>query len=200
MSAAIKITCPGKPEPRGSKVAITLYERVLVAGRPVTNPKTGKPLMTPRLDKSGRPVLLPKDDNPRSDAWMRKVNRAARDVMKNARPLQGPLDLALRFYLARPQYHFGTGRNAGVVKDRYRLARHTVTPDRLKLARAVEDALSGVVYADDSQTVTGVVEKHYCDTEAEQRVEIEVTPLAYLPDEQLSFVEQFQRADAITPI
>lgn len=38
---------------------------------------------------------------------------------------------------------------------------HTGRPDRLKLARAVEDALTGILYRDDSQSVGGVVTKSY---------------------------------------
>lgn len=195
MSEIIKIVVSGKCEPRGSKIAVALYDRVIEDGKVAINPESGKPKMKPRLDKHGRVLLLPKDDNPRSDGWMRKVNKAARQVMQNRRPLEGPIELTLRFYLARPQYHFGTGRNAGVVKDRYRHARHIVKPDRLKLARAVEDALSTVLYADDSQTVGGPVDKFYCDLESEQRVEIEVVALPYLPEEQRSLLEQFTEAE-----
>ena len=36
-----------------------------------------------------------------------------------------------------------------------------VKPDLLKLARAVEDALSGLVYKDDAQIVREILDKHY---------------------------------------
>lgn len=161
----IHLTVFGKPEPRGSKVPIVLYDRA-----------TGKP----RLDPRGKVILFPKDDNPRSKPWMTKVARAARAKFGELK-LAGPLELRLRFYLARPGYHFGTGRNAGVIKPQFANARHTVRPDRLKLARAVEDALTGVLYVDDAQTCAGPVEKHYCPLGTEPCVEIELVPIVDEP-------------------
>jgi len=164
MGRTITLTVLGKPEPRGSKVSIVLYDRLPGGG------------MTPRLNAQGKVILFPKDDNPRSKPWMNKVAKAALARYGPLR-LTGPVELSLRFYLVRPGYHFGTGRNAGIIKERYVGARHTVRPDRLKLARAIEDALTGVLYVDDSQTVAGPIEKEYCAPGTEQRVEIAVEEL-----------------------
>jgi Holliday junction resolvase RusA-like endonuclease len=38
---------------------------------------------------------------------------------------------------------------------------HTVKPDRIKLARAVEDALTGIIWVDDSQCCDGPIIKRY---------------------------------------
>lgn len=69
-------------------------------------------------------------------------------------PLTGPVDVHLHFTFPRPKSHFGTGRNAGRVKQaappRYA---HTQRPDLDKLIRAVLDALTGVAWRDDSQVV-----------------------------------------------
>ena len=62
-------------------------------------------------------------------------------------PLAGPVAVRCEFRFVRPKSHFGTGRNAGVLKDwapRYM----TSAPDADKLARLVNDAL----------TIAGVVE------------------------------------------
>jgi Holliday junction resolvase RusA-like endonuclease len=64
------------------------------------------------------------------------------------------------FVLARPRSHYGTGRNA----DRLRAtapAWPCSRPDATKLLRAVEDALTGVVWRDDGQVVVQTARKVY---------------------------------------
>lgn len=79
-------------------------------------------------------------------------------------PLDGPLAVSMTFTFPRRKGHFGTGRNAARLKpsaplrpDRY--------PDLSKLARSTEDALTGVVWADDARVVEyRRLAKHYaCD-------------------------------------
>jgi Holliday junction resolvase RusA-like endonuclease len=159
--ATIEFTVYGKPEPRGSKQAFVPL-----------HPKTKQPY---RRDNGGV-VVSTVDDNKKSKGWMQSVASEARDAYAGE-PLGGPLRLSLTFHMPRPEYHFGTGRNAGVIKPRFANAAHTKKPDRLKLARAVEDALSGVLYVDDAQTVAGPVEKQYCDPGTEPRVEITIEEL-----------------------
>ncbi len=72
--------------------------------------------------------------------------------------LTGPLSVTFVFFRLRPKGHFGTGRNSGALKDWVPIA-PTGKPDVLKLARAAEDALSGVVYVDDAQ----IVDEHLYD-------------------------------------
>jgi Holliday junction resolvase RusA-like endonuclease len=181
----------GKPEPRGSKVAQPMYDKIKGPdGKPVINPKTGKPAFRPRLDSYGRVMTFIRDDNPASGPWMKKVARSAREVMGDRPPFDGPVKLHIRFYLERPAYHFGTGKNAGRLKERYMNAHHTVRPDRLKLARAIEDALTGIFYVDDAQTVGGPPEKFYAAPGDSQRVEIEmIMPPVQIVQEQRSLIE-----------
>lgn len=80
--------------------------------------------------------------------------------MGDAPLMDGPLRLALTFFRPRPKGHYGTGRNAGVLKDSAPDF-PTTKPDGLKLARSVEDALTGVVYLDDALIVEGVQRKRY---------------------------------------
>jgi len=54
------------------------------------------------------------------------------------------------FVLNRPKAHYGTGKNARMLKPSAP-TEPTVKPDLIKMARAVEDAMSGIVYKDDSQ-------------------------------------------------
>jgi len=62
----------------------------------------------------------------------------------------GPMTLRIHFLIGRPKSHYRTGRNSHLLKDSSP-KHHTQSPDALKLGRAVEDALSGVLYNDDSQ-------------------------------------------------
>lgn len=81
-------------------------------------------------------------------------------------PVTGPLELDLTFYLRRPVGHYGSGRNRHQLKPSapaYPAGR----PDALKLARAVEDAMTGIVWRDDAQIVTEILRKRYADTHPE---------------------------------
>jgi crossover junction endodeoxyribonuclease RusA len=87
--------------------------------------------------------------------------------------LEGGLAVRLLFVLPRPKGHYGTGRNA----ERLRLrapAFPAVTPDIDKAARAVLDALTGVVMRSDAQVVTLHAEKRYGSP---ARCEVTVTEL-----------------------
>lgn len=123
----------GRPQPAGSK-------------RGFVNPKTGGVIIT--------------DANAKSRPWKQEVSSAARDVMGDAELLAGPLDLKVTFQLARPKGHYGTGRNADVLKPSAP-THPTVKPDTTKLLRAAEDALTGIVWRDDSQVVTQFAQKVY---------------------------------------
>ena len=68
------------------------------------------------------------------------------------------------FVRVRPKGHYGTGRNACVLKGWASRKMPTGKPDVLKLGRAVEDAMNGVIYLDDSQIVEEHLSKVYGDT------------------------------------
>lgn len=99
------------------------------------------------------------DASKRTKPWQAAVAAAAADAMSGPL-LAGPLELCLTFTVPRPAGHFGTGRNAGKVRDSAP-ALPTVKPDVTKLVRAVEDALTGVVWRDDSQVVSTHAHKVY---------------------------------------
>lgn len=130
---AVSFTVPGIAAPAGSKTAFV-------------NRKTGRAIVT--------------DASKRAKPWKAEVAAAALDRMNGTALLTGPLELHVRFYMPRPQGHFGTGRNAGAVKASAP-PRPAVKPDATKLLRALEDACTGIVWRDDAQIVTQHVEKHY---------------------------------------
>jgi Holliday junction resolvase RusA-like endonuclease len=73
--------------------------------------------------------------------------------------------LALRFVVPRPEYHYN---KAGQIKDKYKSAKPIKkgTKDKggydvTKLQRAVEDALSGTIFKDDSQVCSAMSIKRF---------------------------------------
>lgn len=121
------------------------------------------------------------DDSEHSKEWKTTVGDFARLAMFNAKvsmidkDTQGesglePLRVVARFVKSRPKAHFGTGRNSAVRKDdapEY----PTDAPDVLKLTRAIEDAMQGIVYKNDCAIVSETISKSFGKSDY---VEIEV--------------------------
>ena len=88
-------------------------------------------------------------------AWAAKVEYGERQIL-----LEGPIKFTAEFYLPRSKGDYGSGRNAGVLKPSAN-PYHTKMPDADKLGRAVQDALSMIVYRDDKQIVDTHCRKFY---------------------------------------
>lgn len=123
---------PGIPATQGSK-------------RPFVNKKTGKAIVVEDC-KQNRP-------------WRTDVKAFASEAYDGPL-LDGPLRLTAEFRLPRPKGHYGSGRNAELVKPNSP-AYPNVKPDLSKLTRALEDALKGVIWLDDSQVVAHDIRKVY---------------------------------------
>jgi len=78
-------------------------------------------------------------------------------------PLRGPLLLEVFCYFARPKSHFGTGKNASLLKDSAPVY-HTSVPDADNLLKFVGDALNGIFWHDDRQIVLARILKIYGPT------------------------------------
>ena len=102
------------------------------------------------------------DDNEKQKPWMNTVKFFAQQVYQGPL-LNCPLKLTVEYRLLRPQGHYGTGRNSGVLKPKYKCPYQAVKPDLGKLTRAVEDALTGVVWRDDSRVSIHATRKVYVD-------------------------------------
>lgn len=89
------------------------------------------------------------DDNKKSGPWMARVKRHAEEIMKGREIFTGPLSLKVIFFRERPKGH---RRKNGQVKPSAP-AFPATRPDSSKYMRAVEDAMSKVVYTDDGQLV-----------------------------------------------
>ncbi len=124
---------PGNPKPAGSK-------------RGFVNKKTGGVIITDacKLTKS----------------WQGDVKTFAYQAMKGQPLMDGPLELIVVFQQARPKWHYRTGKFAGVLHSNVPLF-PTSAPDATKLVRAVEDAMSKVVWVDDALVVDQLVRKRY---------------------------------------
>lgn len=136
----------GMPRPAGSKNAIPLGKRDPVTGvfTPFRNKQTGRPVINMR-DSSGV----------NGENWRADIRAAAANALDEAHELaDGPLALEAIFSSPRPKSHYGTGRNAGVLKANAPAFPHTTQlADGTKLMRALEDALNGLVYSDDRRIV-----------------------------------------------
>lgn len=119
---------------------------------------------------NGRAVVT--DANRKSKGWKAAVAEKAGEVY-SGELLDGPLQVVFTFYRPRPASHYGTGRNADKLKPSAP-AFPATRPDVLKLARGVEDALTGIVWRDDARIVTEVLRKRWGNPAS---VEIEVVEL-----------------------
>lgn len=102
-------------------------------------------------------------DNPKQRKWQDACKWVAMQACARMIPWKNPLCLTMTFIRQRPSGHFGTGRNEGHLKDWARGLKPTTKPDTLKLGRAVEDAIKGIIYYDDSQIVEHHIQKIYGD-------------------------------------
>lgn len=105
--------------------------------------------------KTGKVIVAPGSKH--SKAWMTLVAEEAKRSW--TRPLlDGFIELSFLFLLPRPKHHY----KKGTIKDvapRW----HSCKPDLTKLIRSTEDALTGIVWVDDSRVVKQVACKRYCD-------------------------------------
>ena len=103
-------------------------------------------------------------DNHRLKSWRNDVAAAAQ-AASHAGPTASPVRVRAAFTFQRPKGHFGSGRNALAVKASAP-AYHTVKPDADKLARALLDAGTGILWRDDCQVVQLEVTKGYSHEQA----------------------------------
>ena len=89
-------------------------------------------------------------------AWRADIASAAK--MAGCKPILDPIAITMRFRVKRPKS----------VKREY----PTVAPDLDKYVRSVNDGLTGVAFADDSQVIQIIASKEYADSPG---VDIEIS-------------------------
>lgn len=128
--------------------------------------------------RSGKAVMV-NDNSERLRQWYNAVASKAAEVMNGRDLISGAVRLSVVFFFKRPKAHFGTGRNAGILKKTAPVE-HTQKPDLDKLVRLLCDALSATVWRDDSQVVEyGCVRRAW--TTSQERAEVKVEWLGYEP-------------------
>ncbi|OHD24890.1 MAG: hypothetical protein A2Y38_16290 [Spirochaetes bacterium GWB1_59_5] len=119
---------PGVPVPKGSAKAF------VVKGK-----NGGKPR-----------AIVTQDNGDKQKPWASSITYTALQEMRFEKPVAGPMRLSLYFTMPRLKSHFGTGKKVNVLRDDAPCW-HVSKPDLDKLVRCVKDALTSIVWNDDSQ-------------------------------------------------
>jgi Holliday junction resolvase RusA-like endonuclease len=146
----LTIDVTGTPAPQGSH-------------RGFVNPKSGRVIIT--------------QDNKKTKPWRQDVVAAAHNTVAE-HPWDvptGPVSVGITFHIARPRYHYRTGKHANELRHNAP-AYVDKKPDLDKLVRATLDALTtSAVIKDDAQVATLEVSKRY--TTGATGARITITPL-----------------------
>jgi len=132
-------------------------------------PKPGGSKRTFFNKKTGKGIIV--DTCKKVKQWRDTVISIVSEVYTGA-PLPGPIKLDITFHMPRPQHHYGTGKNKSILKfnaPKY----HICVPDRTKLLRSTEDALTKILWRNDSQIVAGNIIKLYTNTQPGADIYIE---------------------------
>jgi len=120
--------------------------------------------------------LLVEGNRAKLNPWRQDVAAAAQAAMESG-PWREAVSVQMTFFLKRPKGHFGTGRNEGTLRSAAP-RRPGTKPDIDKLSRSILDALTGIVFADDSQVVSLDAMKMYADNGHTPGVVVNVGPTA----------------------
>ena len=120
--------------------------------------------------RGGRAIITD-DNSEKRKSWANAVTARAAEVMQGRTLMTGPVQVRAAFYFRRPAAHYGTGKNAAVLKNSAPSI-HAQTPDLDKLIRCLWDALTGVVYRDDALIFQVAASRHW--TDKQERAEVEV--------------------------
>lgn len=156
-STSCRFFAMGHPRPGGSKKAFPLWR-----GKG-SNRQFIRTLVT---DASG----------PKGKQWREVVAWEAKQAMAGREPMAGPLEVEFTFLMPRPKSHMLRGRVRNGAPW-YPIGK----PDALKLARSVEDALTGIVWWDDSQVVCEHIDKRYANDNETPGVVVEVRTVGTTP-------------------
>lgn len=142
----IEFFIPGIAKPGGSKTA-TLIRR-----------GDGSPVMIPTKSGGSRPLITTRDASKNGD-WKSACKFFARQEFVGE-PLNGPIRLDVIFYIRRPKSHYKAGDPLRGLKAA--LPSHPLKdPDRTKLLRCLEDALTSILWRDDNLIVAGELRKEW---------------------------------------
>jgi crossover junction endodeoxyribonuclease RusA len=105
-------------------------------------------------DRDGRALLIETAKSLKE--WREFVRNTA--IALDKKIIEGAVSMSVVFILPRPKSHFNSKGKLRHDAPKY----HTTRPDRDKLLRGIGDALTGILYKDDSCIVSGPTDKRYC--------------------------------------
>lgn len=151
----VRFSVAGTPVPQGSKVARVVGKCIKVGGQYAV--LGARAVMTEISDMKTK--TRPSGALTR---WREAIALVAARAHQGE-PFEGPVELWCEFVLPRPKSHWT--KSGRLTKS---APRYPGKPDLSKLVRAVEDALTGIVYRDDAQVVSyGDTSKRYAGMTAE---------------------------------
>jgi Holliday junction resolvase RusA-like endonuclease len=117
----------------------------------------GKPIAKkrPRFARIGKGVRTYSDQHTDEGRMLLFIQAAG------CRPMSGPISVELEFILPRPKSHYGTGRNAGVLKASMLNDLPVSKPDVDNFAKMVLDVCNGILWQDDAAVVRLSAFKRY---------------------------------------
>jgi Holliday junction resolvase RusA-like endonuclease len=118
-------------------------------------------------DQKNKRTIMTEDRSVELTSWRREVSNAAKQALAGAGivdPTTDPIRVRLQFYFKRPIGHYGSGKNAKVLKDSASPYPHGRVGDIDKITRAILDSMTDArVFVDDSQVVTLGATKRWAD-------------------------------------
>jgi len=154
----------GEAEPGGSKQAFAPLQKDKMCTCGPT------PVKMPFRRESGGIMVNVVDANKNTEHWKIHVGRVARSEYSGP-TFAGALEVTFHFYRARPQSHYNS--SGRLSKEGLETPFPITRPDVLKLTRSTEDALTGIVWSDDSI----IVREHLLEDWGVPRVVITIAEL-----------------------
>ena len=112
------------------------------------------------LHKKTSKIVTMQTNADKQKPWASAIGYAAQQ--RGFEVTDKPVLIIVDFIMPRPKSHYRTGKNSGLLRDTAPV-KHTSTPDLDKLIRCVKDALTGIVWKDDSQVFHVGASKMYGD-------------------------------------
>jgi len=135
-----------------------------------------------RLSNIVRYTLVLDDDRSNKD-WRKHVKKTFTDLVSLIEPLDEPVFMLATFYRPRPKNHYTS--KGELSAEGLRMPKPTTRPDTFKMARSIEDALTGLAYRDDSMICDHVIRKRWCERGGDEGVHLVIWPDSQCPVEVL---------------
>jgi crossover junction endodeoxyribonuclease RusA len=131
-----------------------------IPGKPIAKGSTHTMRHKYAKDPQGRAKLITRQTNADNQAlWNAKIAFEVRKKIK--RLTTGPVKLSMKYIFSRPKLHLNSKDE---IKEKFKNIDYLKKPDIDKLNRCVLDALTGIVYRDDSQVNEISGSKHFQET------------------------------------